>query len=40
MTVRSTHNGTLQPGASTTFGFTAQRNGTTTPPQLSACTAS
>ncbi|MFI9820812.1 endo-1,4-beta-xylanase [Streptomyces sp. NPDC052013] len=39
MTVRSTHNGALQPGTSTTFGFTAQRNGTSTPPQLSACTA-
>ncbi|MEU1695881.1 endo-1,4-beta-xylanase [Streptomyces hirsutus] len=41
MTVRSSWNGTLAAGASTTFGFTVTRNGgSTTPPQLGPCTAS
>ncbi|MEU6883732.1 endo-1,4-beta-xylanase [Streptomyces viridosporus] len=40
MTVRSSWNGTLEAGASTSFGFTVNRNGGSTPPQVGACTAS
>ncbi|MFH8450208.1 endo-1,4-beta-xylanase [Streptomyces fungicidicus] len=39
MTVRSTWNGSLAAGASTSFGFTVN-GGTTPPPQVGACTAS
>ncbi|MFF6810698.1 endo-1,4-beta-xylanase [Streptomyces sp. NPDC012403] len=39
MTVRSSWNGTLAAGASTSFGFTVN-GGTTPPPQVGACTAS
>ncbi|GGW92039.1 beta-xylanase [Streptomyces malachitofuscus] len=39
MTVRSTWNGSLAAGASTSFGFTVN-GGSTPPPQVGACTAS
>ncbi|WP_457458402.1 endo-1,4-beta-xylanase [Streptomyces sp. TE5632] len=40
MTVRSSWNGTVAAGSSTSFGFTVTRNGNSTPPQLGPCTAS
>ncbi|GHF91449.1 endo-1,4-beta-xylanase [Streptomyces griseosporeus] len=40
MTMKSSWNGSLAAGASTTFGFTVTTNGTTTPPVVGACTAS
>jgi endo-1,4-beta-xylanase len=39
-TVRSTYNGNLAAGASTSFGFTVMKNGTSAAPTLGACTAS
>ncbi|MFC5632250.1 hypothetical protein [Streptomyces bullii] len=33
-------NGSLAPGASTSFGFTVMKNGTSTPPAIGACAAS
>ncbi|MFI1172680.1 endo-1,4-beta-xylanase [Streptomyces melanogenes] len=40
MTMRPNGNGNLAAGASTSFGFTVMRNGTSTPPMLGSCTAS
>ncbi len=40
MTMRSSHNGNLAAGASTTFGFTVMTNGNPSPPVLGTCTAS
>ncbi|WLQ68458.1 endo-1,4-beta-xylanase [Streptomyces glycanivorans] len=40
MTVRHSWNGTLAAGASTTFGFTVQTNGSTSAPVVGVCTAS
>ncbi|WHM40742.1 endo-1,4-beta-xylanase [Streptomyces sp. BPTC-684] len=40
MTMRPNGNGNLAAGASTSFGFTVMRNGTSTPPVLGSCTAS
>ncbi|MFC5953530.1 endo-1,4-beta-xylanase [Streptomyces pratens] len=40
MTMRPNGNGSLAAGASTSFGFTVMTNGNTTPPGVSACTAS
>ncbi|MFH9403941.1 endo-1,4-beta-xylanase [Streptomyces sp. NPDC017638] len=39
-TVRSTYNGNLAAGASTSFGFTVMKNGTSAAPALGTCTAS
>ncbi|MEU3528077.1 endo-1,4-beta-xylanase [Streptomyces sp. NPDC038707] len=39
-TVRSTYNGSLAAGASTSFGFTVMKNGNSAAPALGACTAS
>jgi endo-1,4-beta-xylanase len=40
MTVKPSGNGNLAAGASTSFGFTVMKNGTSTPPVIGACTAS
>ncbi|MEV5317405.1 endo-1,4-beta-xylanase [Streptomyces sp. NPDC052687] len=40
MTMRPNGNGSLAAGASTSFGFTVMKNGTSTPPVIGACTAS
>ncbi|MET9800877.1 endo-1,4-beta-xylanase [Streptomyces sp. NPDC006368] len=40
MTMRSSHNGSLPAGGSTSFGFTVMKNGTGGAPSLGACTAS
>ncbi|MEV5882029.1 endo-1,4-beta-xylanase [Streptomyces sp. NPDC052020] len=40
MTMKPNGNGSLAPGASTSFGFTVMKNGTSTPPVIGACTAS
>jgi endo-1,4-beta-xylanase len=40
MTVRPTYNGNLAAGASTSFGFTAAKNGTSGTPTVGTCTAS
>jgi endo-1,4-beta-xylanase len=40
MTMKPNGNGNLAAGASTSFGFTVMKNGTSTPPVIGACTAS
>lgn len=40
MTMRPSGNGSLAPGASTSFGFTVMTNGNTAAPSVGACTAS
>ncbi|GHF08305.1 beta-xylanase [Streptomyces spiralis] len=40
MTVRPTYNGNLAAGASTSFGFTVQKNGNSAVPTVGTCTAS
>ncbi|CQR60811.1 endo-1,4-beta-xylanase [Streptomyces leeuwenhoekii] len=40
MTMKPNGNGSLAAGASTSFGFTVMKNGTSTPPVIGACTAS
>ncbi|CAM5618972.1 Beta-xylanase OS=Streptomyces tendae OX=1932 GN=GUR47_05060 PE=3 SV=1 [Streptomyces tendae] len=40
MTVRPSWNGTLAAGASTSFGFTAAKNGSDAAPTVGTCTAS
>jgi endo-1,4-beta-xylanase len=40
MTVKPSWNGSLAAGASTSFGFTVAKNGSSTPPVVGACTAS
>ncbi|MEU9554017.1 endo-1,4-beta-xylanase [Streptomyces fumanus] len=40
MTVRSSYNGSLSAGASTSFGFTAMKNGSEAAPTVGTCTAS
>ncbi|MEV5430984.1 endo-1,4-beta-xylanase [Streptomyces sp. NPDC052701] len=40
MTMRPNGNGSLAPGASTSFGFTVMKNGSTAAPVVGACTAS
>ncbi|NEY36535.1 1,4-beta-xylanase [Streptomyces sp. PRKS01-65] len=40
MTMKPNGNGNLAAGASTSFGFTVMKNGTSTPPVIGSCTAS